>query len=70
MHELTPSIDFAGVDPQFAPAATVFNDHVVASSFFKKRNGGHESVPSDFKRVKPYRDRFGVEIGPSRTIDF
>jgi hypothetical protein len=70
VHELTFAIDFTTVDPQFAPAAAVFKDHVVASAFFKKREGGHESVRSDFKRVKPYRDRFSVEIGPSRTIDF
>ena len=38
--------------------------------FFKKREGGHEMVRSDFKRVTPYRDRFGVKVGPMRTIDF
>jgi hypothetical protein len=70
MHSLALSINFASVDPQFAPAATVFKDHAVISAFFKKREGGHESVRSDFKRVKPYRERFSVEIGPSRTIDF
>jgi hypothetical protein len=24
----------------------------------------------DFKRVKPYADRFGVQIGTMKTIDF
>jgi len=70
IHAITLSIDFASVDAQFAPTATVFKDHIVVSAFFKKRQGGHESLRSDFKRVKPYRDRFSVEIGPSRTIDF
>ena len=70
VHALTLTIDFATVDPQFAPVATVSKDHVVATAFFRKREGGHESVRTDFKRVKPYRDRFSVEIGPSRTIDF
>jgi hypothetical protein len=70
VHEFTFTIDFTIVDPQFAPVAMVSKDRVVASAFFRKREGGHEAVRSDFKRVKPYRDRFSVEIGPSRTIDF
>jgi hypothetical protein len=64
------SIDFAPVDPQFGPVATVFKDHSSASVLFRKREGGHESVRTEFQRVKPYRDRFGVKIGASRTLDF
>jgi hypothetical protein len=70
VNELTLSIEFTTVDTQFAPTATVLKDHVAASAFFRRREGGHETVRRDFKRVKPYRDRFSVEIGPSRTIDF
>ncbi|MGC4071189.1 MAG: hypothetical protein QM760_01450 [Nibricoccus sp.] len=70
INKIALSIDFATIDPAFGPAATIFKDHATISAFFKKREGGHESVRSDFKRVKPYRERFSVEIGPSRTIDF
>lgn len=63
-------IDFTTVDPKFSPTATVFKDHSSASVLFRKHEGGHESVRSDFKRVTPYRDRFGVKVGPLRTIDF
>jgi hypothetical protein len=70
VNELTLSIEFTTVDTHFAPTATVLKDHVAASAFFRRREGGHETVRRDFKRVKPYRDRFSVEIGPSRTIDF
>lgn len=70
MHQADFSIDFTTVDPKFSRAGTLFKDHAVISVFFRKREGGHESMRSDFKRVTPYRDRFGVKIGPMRTIDF
>jgi hypothetical protein len=70
LRESEISIDFTSVDPKFSPTPTLFKDRLLVSAFFIKREGGHESVRSDFKRVKPYRDRFRVEIGPSRTIDF
>ncbi len=65
------TIDFTTVDPKFSPASTRLTDHMALTMFFfKKREGGHEMVRSDFKRVTPYRDRFGVKVGPMRTIDF
>jgi hypothetical protein len=70
VHQADFSIDFTTVDPQFSRAGTLYKDHMAMSAFFRKREGGHESVRGDFKRVTPYRDRFGVKIGPLRTIDF
>jgi len=70
MHQADFSIDFTAVDPRFTRAATLMKDHAVVSVFFRKQEGGHESARDDFKRVTPYRDRFGVKIGPMRTIDF
>lgn len=70
MNEADFSIDFAAVDPRFSRAGTLFKDHLAISVFFRKREGGHESARGDFKRVTPYRDRFGVKAGPMRTIDF
>ncbi|HVS53876.1 MAG TPA: hypothetical protein VHD62_16085 [Opitutaceae bacterium] len=70
MNQADFAIDFTSVDPKFSPTATRLTDHAAISVFFRKREGGHEFVRSDFKRVAPYRDRFGVKIGPLRTIDF
>jgi hypothetical protein len=70
MHRADFTIDFTTVDPAFSRAATRATDHTAISVLFRKREGGHESVRTDFNRVTPYRDRFGVKVGPLRTIDF
>lgn len=70
LNEIDIAISFATVEPQFSPVGTVFKEHSAASAFFRKREGGHESTRTDFKRVKPYRERFGVKFGTLRTIDF
>jgi hypothetical protein len=69
MRQADFSIDFTTVDPRFSRAGTLFKQHAAISVFFRKREFGHQSVRGDFKRVSPYRDRFGVKIGPLRTID-
>jgi hypothetical protein len=70
MNQADFSIDFTAVDPKFSRVGTRFKDHTAISVFFRKREGGHESARGDFKRVTPYRDRFGVKIGPLRTVEF
>jgi hypothetical protein len=70
MHQADFSIAFTTVDPKFSRVATVAKNHAAISVLFRKRESGHESVRGEFKRVTPYRDRFGVKIGALRTIDF
>jgi hypothetical protein len=63
-------VEFAPVDPKFAPAQV--NARGMGSYSILLVPGGRdfESKRSDFKRVKPYGDRFGVQIGPMKAIDF
>lgn len=64
------SIDFATVDPRYTPTVTNLEDNIEMSAFLRKRSGGHQTRRSDFKRVKPYRERFGVNVGPAKVIEF
>ena len=63
-------VDFTSVDPKFAPVMSSVEGDAVASILFVNVGGSLELKRTDFKRVKPYNDRFDVEIGPSKALDF
>jgi hypothetical protein len=63
-------LDFGVVDPQFAPPITAIRAAGLGSIVFVKLGGTYDQTRTDFKRVKPYSERFGVTIGPLKAIDF
>ena len=64
------SVDFAAVSPAHDPVPVRMNGDATATVLFMKFGGGFEVKRTDFQRVKPYGDRFGVKIGPMKALDF
>lgn len=64
------SVDFAVVDPHHAPALTHITGDATASVMFMTFGGSFDLTRADFKRVKPYSERFGVKIGPMKALNF
>ena len=64
------SLDFTPVDPKYPPQMTAVRGEASASILFVTFGRNYEVKREDFKRVKPYGDRFEVKIGPLKTIDF
>ena len=64
------SIDFGRVDPQHDPVPVEFTGDATATVLFMKFGGSFEVKRTDFQRVKPYGERFGVKIGPLKALDF
>jgi len=64
------SIDFGTVDPAHAPTLVTVSGDASATVFFVKFGGSFALKRTDFKRVKPYSERFGVKIGPLKALDF
>jgi len=64
------SLDFEVIDPKYAPTLTTIRGDAAASVLFFSVGGTFDLKRKDFKRVTPYHDRFGVEIGPLKAIDF
>lgn len=63
-------MDFASVDPRFAPPLTALHGDLAASMLFMKVSAKVEMKRSDFRRVKPYNDRFQVKVGPLQFVSF
>ncbi len=62
---------FDTVDSKFAPVLTWAKGNGSGHVFgFFHVGFGSELHYSDFKRVKPYADRFGVKIGDVKALDF
>jgi hypothetical protein len=64
------SADFARIDPQSAPVVVGVNGDVSLSVVFVHFHGGMGWTRADFQRVTPYRQRFGVKLGPLKTLSF
>jgi hypothetical protein len=64
------SIDFGMVDPTHDPVPLTMNGDATATVFFMKFGGSFDVKRTDFARVKPYSERFGVKIGPMKALDF
>jgi hypothetical protein len=62
-------VGFATVDPKFAPPVTSIHADGTGSVMFVRVGGSYDQVRSDFKRVKPYDERFEVKLGPLKTLD-
>lgn len=63
-------IQFHPVNPQFPAPITAIKADGAGSVFFVKFNASYEQTRTDFKRVKPYDERFEVKIGPLKALDF
>ena len=63
-------IEFKTVDPKFAPAISRLEGTGSYSILFIPGGRSYEVKHDDFKRVKPYAERFGVQIGTMKAIDF
>ena len=63
-------LDFAPVDPQFAPPITALNAEGEGSILFIKVGGIYTATRTDFKRVTPYSERFKVKLGEMKFLDY
>ena len=63
-------LEFAAVEPDFAPTVTAISGSGAASIVFVPIGRSYSIVRSDFQRVKPFSDRFKVKLGPLKSIDF
>ena len=64
------SLDFSKVNPEFSPAPVAARGSGSASILLVPLGRDYEVKREDFKRVKPYSDRFGVQIGTMKALDF
>ena len=64
------AMEFATVDPKFAPAMVAVRGGAAASVAFVPIGRRYDLKHEDFKRVKPYGDRFEVQIGTMKALDF
>ena len=63
-------LDFADVRPDAGPAMTAIAAGGAVSIAFVPVSRRYEVARTEFKRVTPYDERFGVKLGPLKTIDF
>lgn len=64
------NFEFNSVDPRFPATITRQTEKATIGILFIKRVVTGDSVRTEFKHVKPYDERFGVKLGPTRTIQF
>lgn len=63
-------IEFTTVDPKHPPQLTEIRGSGSGSILFVPIGRSYELRREDYKRVKPYGDRFDVQIGTLKAIDF
>ena len=63
-------VDFTTVDPRHNPAMTTVRGGGAISVLFVPVTRTGEMIRSDFKHVRPFDERFGVEIVPTKALDF
>lgn len=64
------SIDFAQPDPKYPPTMVAVRGDAMASILFVSVGGSLELKRTELKRVKPFDERFEVQIGTLKAIDF
>ena len=64
------SLGFTVVEPKFPAQLTSIVGRGSGSILFVPVGRGYDLKREDFKRVKPYQERFGVQIGPLKALDF
>jgi hypothetical protein len=62
--------EFTPVDPAFPAVITRETQQATVRVLFVKRLLKFEMRRGDFRHVTPYDERFGVKLGPIRTIQF
>ncbi len=63
-------INFKPVDPKFVPPLSEIRGNGAGSIFFVPIGRAYELRREDYKRVRPFDDRFDVQIGTMKSIDF
>lgn len=63
-------LDFTPVDPRYPSVITHLAQTAKLKVLFFRRPIAFELWRSGFARVTPYDERFGVKVGPLRSIDF
>lgn len=66
----TLNAGFATIDPKFAPTLQTLHAEGAGSILFVPVGRSYDLERSDFKRVKPYNERFDVQVGPVKVLDF
>lgn len=64
------TLEFSTVHPEHPPTLTSIRGDASASILFVSVGGELELTRTDFKRVRPYSERFEVQIGTLKAIDF
>ena len=64
------SLDFTPVDPKHPPALTAIQGSAVASILLVGVGGSMDLKRTELKHVTPFDERFEVQIGTLRAIDF
>lgn len=64
------SVEFGVVDPQHGPVVTRMTGNFDFSVLFMSGNGVFTNTRTEYRRVKPYDERFEVKLGPLKTLDF
>ncbi|QYM79679.1 hypothetical protein K0B96_03400 [Horticoccus luteus] len=63
-------LTFTAVDDKHAAPLTEIKADGAGSIFFVPVSASYDLTRSDFKRVKPWDERFGVKIGPLKVLDY
>lgn len=63
-------VEYADVVEGYPPLAVRIAGGGAGRILLVKVGGTFEAVREDFQRVEPYRDRFNVEVGELRVLDF
>lgn len=64
------TLDFAVVNPKYPPTLTAITGDASASVIFISVGGELELKRTELKHVKPFDERFEVQIGTLKAIDF
>ena len=64
------TLEFAAVNPKYPPTLTEISGDASASIFFVSVGGELELKRTEHKHVKPFDERFEVQIGTLKAIDF
>jgi hypothetical protein len=63
-------VDFNSVDPVHNPAMTSVRGDGLLSIFFVNVSRNGTLTRTDFKHVTPFGERFNVQVGPVKALDF
>jgi hypothetical protein len=62
--------EFTSVDPAYPSVITRETEQATVRILFVRRVVGFAMRREGFRRVTPYDERFGVKVGPLRTLEF